>query len=199
MNKSINYVLWAVVILTIQVSFIYSQPTLDVAIFGPITADAPGTSRNAIYSSSAIELEANGYLEEEYFIEGMANRYTKPEKQDGAIIDSGHPYRTRLIVRRPKMASIFNGIVIVEWINVTAGPDKDINWWMSGDHFIRKGYAYVGVSAQQMGINTMKDWSPERYGSLDVTNDGKVEKDDLSFDIFSAVGRAINRTGKPSK
>lgn len=199
MNKSINYILWVVVILTIQVSIVYSQPTLDVAIFGPITADAPGTSRNAIYSSSAIELEANGYLEEEYFIEGMANRYTKPEKQDGAIIDSGHPYRTRLIIRRPKMASIFNGIVIIEWINVTAGPDKDIDWWMSGDHFIRKGYAYVGVSAQQMGINTMKDWSPERYGSLDVTNDGKVEKDDLSFDIFSAVGRAIIRTGKPSK
>jgi len=153
MIKSKNYIIWVVVILTFRVSFVYPQSTLEAAIYGPITANAPGTSRNSIYSSSAIELEANGYLEEEYFIEGMANRYTKPEKQVGAIIDSGHPYRTRLIVRRPKRASIFNGIVIVEWINVTAGPDKDINWWMSGDHFIRKGYAYVAVSAQQMGIN----------------------------------------------
>ena len=80
-------------------------------------------------------------------------------------------------------------MVLVEWNNVTAGPDKDIDWWMSGDHFIREGYAYVSASVQQMGVQSMKDWSPERYGSLDVTNGGKVDKDDLSFDIFSAVGR----------
>ena len=45
---------------------------------------------------------------------------------------------------------------------------------MSGDHFVREGYAYVAVSAQWMGIQSMKDWSPERYGSLDVTDGGKV-------------------------
>ncbi|QXD25278.1 hypothetical protein F7C95_05115 [Opitutia bacterium ISCC 51] len=81
----------------------------------------------------------------------MANRYTRPANQTGEIIDSGHPYRTRLIVRRPKSASNFNRMVIVEWNNVTAGPDKDIDWWMSGDHFIREGYAYVSASVQQMG------------------------------------------------
>ena len=199
MNKSKSYVLWTVAILTFQLSLAYSQSTAEFTISGPIEADQPGTSRNAIYSASAIELEANGYLEEEYFIEGLANRYTRPGNQTGEIIDSGHPYRTRLIVRRPKTASNFNGMVIVEWNNVTAGPDKDIDWWMSGDHFIREGYAYVSASVQQMGVQSMKDWSPERYGSLDVTNGGKVEKDELSFDIFSAVGRAIHRKGQPTK
>ena len=82
---------------------------------------------------------------------------------------------------------------MVEWINVTGGPDKDIDWWLSGAHFIREGYAYVAVSAQQMGIDTMKEWSPNRYGSLDTTHDGIVGRDGLSYDIFSAVGRAINR------
>ena len=199
MNKSSRFFLWPVVTLSLLLTSAYSQSRSDFSIDGPISADEPGASRNAIYSASAIELEANGYLEEEYFIEGLANRYTRPKKKTGAMIDSGHPYRTRLIVRRPRSASNFNGVVIVEWNNVTAGPDKDIDWWMSGDHFVREGYAYVAVSAQWMGIQSMKGWSPERYGSLDVTDGGKVEKDDLSFDIFSAAGRAFNRIGKPLK
>lgn len=199
MNKTKRCLLGTITAFTLQLPLAYSQSSFEFTIHGPIAADEPGTSRNATYSASAIELNANGYLEEEYFIEGLANRYTRPENQNGSIIDSGHPYRTRLIVRRPKSASTFNGTVIVEWNNVTAGPDKDIDWWMSGDHFIREGYAYVAVSAQRMGIESMKEWSPERYGSLDVTHEGRVEKDDLSFDIFSAAGQAINRVGKPSK
>lgn len=167
-------------------------------IVGPIEADPPGhPSRNSIYAASAIELTANGYVEEEYFIEGTANQYSNPELANGEIVDSGHRYRTRLIVRRPQAAD-FNGIVIVEWINVTGGPDKDIDWWFSGTHFVRNGYAYVAVSAQQMGIDTMKEWSPERYGSLDTTHDGMVAGDGLSYDVFSAVGRAINRVGESS-
>lgn len=165
-------------------------------IIGPVEADPPGhPSRNSIYAASAIELSDNGYIEEEYFIEGTANQYTNPELENSEVIDSGHRYRTRLIVRRPQVAQ-FNGIVIVEWINVTGGPDKDIDWWLSGAHFIRNGYAYIAVSAQQMGIDTMKEWSPERYSSLDTTHDGIVSRDGLSYDIFSAVGKAINRVGE---
>ncbi len=168
----------------------------DAQIIGPLEADPPGhPSRNSIYAASAIELSSNGYVEEEYFIEGTANQYTNPTLETGAIVDSNHRYFTRIIVRRPR-AEHYNGTVIVEWINVTGGPDKDIDWWYSGSHFMRNGYAYVAVSAQQMGIDTMKEWSPERYGHLDVTHDGMVDRDALSYDIFSAVGKAINRIGQ---
>ena len=162
-------------------------------IYGPIKADDPGhPDRNSIYSASAIDLKSAGYIEEEYFIEGSANQYSNPEFENAEIISDNHRYRTRLIVRRPPSEN-FNGVVLVEWINVTGGPDKDIDWWLSGAHFIREGYAYVAVSAQQMGIDTIKEWSPKRYGSLDTTHDGIVGRDGLSYDIFSAVGRAINR------
>lgn len=168
-------------------------------ISGPIAADRAGSGTlNTIYSASGIELGDRGYIEEEYFIEGLANRYSNPEMMNGEILDSGHPYKTRLIVRRPESSAAFNGIVIVEWINVTGGPDKDIDWWLSGNHFIREGYAYVVVSAQQMGIDTMRDWSPQRYGSLDTTHDGTVAQDALSYDIFSAVAKSINRIGQSS-
>lgn len=167
----------------------------EAKITGPIPVE-PHPSLNSIYSASAIELTAHGYIEEEYFIEGTANRYTNPELANADIIDSGHRYRTRLIVRRPTDTAKFNGIVVVEWINVTGGPDKDIDWWQSGAHFVANGYAFVVVSAQQMGIDTMKTWSPERYSSLDITHDGMVSNDDLSYDIFAATGLAINRIGE---
>ena len=167
----------------------------DATIYGPIITE-PHPSLNSIYSASAIELTDEGYIEEEYFIEGTANRYSSPEMENSEIIDSGHRYKTRLIVRRPQAAENFNGIVVVEWINVTGGADKDIDWWQSGHHFVRSGYAFVAVSAQQMGIDTMKEWSQERYGSLDTTHDGIVSGDALSYDIFSAVGKTINRIGE---
>ena len=171
----------------------------DATIYGPIAADPPGhPSKNSIYSASAIDLAAHDYIEEEYFIEGSANRYSTEGLETGSVLDSGHPYRTRLVVRRPESVADFNGVVLVEWINVTGGPDKDIDWWQSGAHWMRNGYAYVVVSAQQMGIDTMQEWSPERYGSLDTTNDGALSGDSSSFDIFAAVGKAINRQGEES-
>ena len=171
----------------------------EAVINGPIPLDPQGhPSLNMIYSSSAIELASRGYIEEEFFIEGSANRYSNSEMENSTIVDSGHRYKTRLIVRRPESAAQFNGVVVVEWINVTGGPDKDIDWWQSGEHFIRNGYAYVAVSAQQMGIDTMQTWSSQRYSSLDVTHDGMATRDELSYDIFSSVGKAINRSGETS-
>ena len=67
---------------------------------------------------------------------------------------------------------------------MTGGPDKDIDWWQSGEHLMRNGYAYVAVSAQQMGIDTMADWGSARYGELDMTASGTVDNDALSFDAF---------------
>jgi hypothetical protein len=168
----------------------------DATIVGPIDAMPPGDpTRNTIYNASAIPLEPAGYVEEEYFIEGTANRYTTRALETGEVIDSGHPFRSRFIVRHPP-AEDFNGVVMVEWLNVTGGPDKDIDWWLSGHHFVREGFAFIAVSAQQVGIDTLKQWSPGRYGTLDVTHDGMVERDGLSYDVFSAVAKAVLRTGE---
>ncbi|MEQ8952643.1 MAG: alpha/beta hydrolase domain-containing protein, partial [Gammaproteobacteria bacterium] len=165
---------------------------IDAKFYGPIAVE-PHPSVNSIYSASAIPLTEAGYVEEEFFMEGTANRYTTEGFATAEVIDSGHPYRTRIIVRRPG-PNRFNGVVVVEWINVTGGADKDIDWWQSGHHFLREGYAYVAVSAQQMGIDTMQEWSPQRYQNLDTTHGGMVTGDALSYDIFSAVGKAIRRS-----
>ena len=58
---------------------------------------------------------------------GTGNVYYQPYLVTGLIESSGHPVKTRLIPRRPPPQA-FNGVVVVEWLNVTGGPDKDIDW-----------------------------------------------------------------------
>jgi hypothetical protein len=56
------------------------------------------------------------------------------------------------------------------------------------------GYIWVGVSAQRNGVNSatgLRAWSPQRYGSLDVTAGGTVTDDSLSYDIFSQAAKAL--------
>jgi hypothetical protein len=162
-------------------------------VTGPIAAPAiPGhTSRSYVFFASDHPLAVNGFVEEEYFIEGTANRYTTSGTSTGTVQDSGHPYRTRIVVRRPADEKKFNGTVIVEWVNVTNGFDAENFWFFAWEHVLRAGYAWVGVSAQRVGVDRLKTWSPERYGTLDVTKGGTITNDALSYDIFMQAGKAI--------
>ncbi len=157
------------------------------SVHGPLDARY---GPNGMLNPAGLDLSEWGYVEEEYFIEGTANRYTTPDLETGEVIDTGHPYRTRFIVRRPASVDDFNGALVVEWNNVTAGRDLDIDWWQSWQYLVRSGYAFIAASPQRVGVDHMRQWNPERYGQLDVTVDGRVEGDALSYDIFSAIARA---------
>jgi hypothetical protein len=149
------------------------------------------------YNATPVDLAKAGYLEEEFFLTGTANRYNTPAGERGSVIDVDHPYSTRLVVRRPKQASRFNGTVIVEWYNVSQGHDGEYEWFQSYAHLIRAGYAWVGVSAQAVGVNALKEWSPARYSSLDVARGGTIIGDALSYDVFSGAALAVR--GKASR
>ncbi len=165
------------------------NPTLSGPI--PVTAIPGSASHNYTFFSSNHDLPTHGYVEEEYFFSGTANRYNTPSLATGTIIDSGHPYLTRLVVRRPANPSDFNGTVLVEWINVTNGFDAENTWFFSWEHILRAGYVWVGVSAQRVGVNALRTWSPSRYGTLDVTQGGTINDDSLCYDIFSQAGQAV--------
>lgn len=163
------------------------------AVSGPIAATAvPGTaSRDYIFFSADHDLAAMGFVEEEFFISGTANRYVTSGTSTGMVQDSGHPYATRIVVRRPADPAKFNGTVLVEWVNVTNGFDAENVWFFAWEHILRAGYAWVGVSAQRVGVDRLKSWSPARYGALDVTTGGAITNDALSYDIFSQAGKAV--------
>jgi hypothetical protein len=84
--------------------------------------------------------------------------------------------------------------VIAEWSNVSNQWDQEVDWFQSHEHFLRKGYAWVGISAQRAGLHSatgLRAWSPTRYGALDVTVANTINDDSLSYDIFSQAVKAI--------
>jgi Alpha/beta hydrolase domain len=162
-------------------------------VTGPVasTGTAGNTAHDYIFFASNHDLALHGYVEEEFFIQGTANRYNTPPQTTGTITDSDHPYKTRVVVRRPADAKRFNGTVLVEWYNVTNGFDAENMWFFGWEHMLRAGYIWVGVSAQQVGATALKKFSATRYGTIDVNHGGTVNNDALSYDIFSQAGQAI--------
>jgi hypothetical protein len=165
---------------------------------------------NGVFIGSPIpvNLRRAGYVQREYAASGTATSYTEtsPLSGDGnwsfAPGDSA-PYRTRVLVRRPADPARFSGTVVVEWLNVSGGVDADPEWATTHEELIRRGDAWVGVSAQRIGIiggpvrvrvhgpgaenagKGLRAIDPARYGSLDHPGDG------FSFDIYTQVARAV--------
>ena len=165
-------------------------------VVGPIAHTSPlgDAAHGYPFLASDYDLAGNGYVEEEYFISGTATRYATTGTSTATVLSSGHPYQTRIVVRRPTSAEKFNGVVIAEWYNVSNQWDQEVDWFQSHEHLIKNGYAWVGISAQRAGVHSatgLRAWSPTRYGSLDVTAGGTIINDSLSYDIFSQGVKAI--------
>ncbi len=170
------------------------SPTVE----GPITS--PGS---AFIESTSFDLSEVGYTQEEYFISGTATGYTSasPLTPDGkwtATPASTAPYKTRILVYKPTNPRKFNGTVMVEWLNVSGGLDAAPDWVQAHTALIRAGIAWVGVSAQIVGVEggpalvgvvslPLKKVNPARYGSLSHPGDS------FSYDMFSQAGQAIRQ------
>jgi hypothetical protein len=165
------------------------NPTVTGPIAAPDTPGAP--THNYTFFSTNHPLAASGYVEEEFFFRGTANRYNTPSGMTASVVDGGHPYQTRLVVRRPADPKAFNGTVLVEWFNVTNGFDADNLWFYAWERILGEGYIWVGVSAQQVGITALQAFNSTRYAGFDATVGGKITGDALSYDIFSQAAQAI--------
>jgi hypothetical protein len=187
-----------------------ARPTRAAELRGPIDGGAHGFP----FTASSLDLDRGGYREEEYFASGTAQSF----EQDGEWGIDGRwavtrqdtaPYATRILVRRPDNPDEFNGTVVVEWLNVSSGVDIDVDFGYLGEELVREGYAWVGVSAQEAGVESsgggstglslgpsavgLRNWDPDRYRDLDHPGD------QYSYDIFSQVGRALRRKSGPLK
>lgn len=169
-----------------------ATPTIE----GPITTGAG----QPVIGPPKFDLSTVGYVQEEYFLSGEATTYTSAEalSEDGEWTvspDTTAPYTTRIVVRRPIDAAKFDGTVITEWFNVSGGLDADPAWTYTHNEILRSGAAWVGVSAQKVGIEgggnslgavlALKNADPERYAPLSHPGD------DFSYDMFSQAGAAV--------
>ncbi len=180
--------------LAVALSLVLPSLAHAALVEGPIPGDVPGSpaspelSETYPFFSTWLDLGQSGYIEQEYYLSGVADAYSPT----GSKLESDVPYRTRIVVRRPRFDFRFNGTVLVEWQNVTAGYDLDALW---NRRHLRDGYVWVGVSAQRVGVDQLRAWSPTRYGSLDVTGAGEYPGDQLSYDIFAQSAQALKTPG----
>ena len=170
---------------------------------GQATVTGPVTGGNHGFPGTAtpVQLDAYGYVEQEFFLSGVATSYGAvgnwgSDGQWSIAPTSTAPYTTRILVRRPLDPKHFNGTVLVEWLNVSGNVDVDPDFAYMREELLR-GYAWVGVSAQKAGIDStappqlgpgavpLKAWDPARYGALNHPGDA------YSYDIFSQAGGAL--------
>ena len=148
-----------------------------------------------------------GYEQSEFFLSGTATAYktSRPLTKDGkwhVTPQTTAPYATRVVVYRPIDPTKFDGTAVVEWLNVTGGIDAPAAWLNAHIQMIRQGMAFIGVDAQEGGINGqagsiaakdgaggIKQTDPTRYGSLNHPGDS------FSYSIYQQAGQALHADG----
>ena len=145
---------------------------------------------NGTFLGTNFDLSQVGYESSEYFLSGTANSYVpvNPLTSDGkwtVTTGASSPYTTRIAVDRPIDPRKFNGTVVVEWLNVSGGLDDAPDWTLTHNELIREGFAWVGVSAQRVGVQAAATTDPSEYSSLSIPSDS------FSYDIYSQAGQTI--------
>jgi Alpha/beta hydrolase domain len=195
-----------------------SAAEVNPTVTGPITGGCsptcptPPGPANGIHVPEAFDGVSNeapfiaaDYTEEEYFFSGTATAFERDPSApawtstgDWTAIPSTTiapaAYESRMLVRRPTDPTKFNGIVVVEWLNVTAAIDLAPDYGYYQTELLRDGFIWVGVSAQSVGVNGspflpgfgLKSWDPVRYAPLNVD-----PSDNYSYDIYSQAVQAI--------
>ena len=172
-------------------------------VTGPLTA-----GDGVLLLASTPVVLPDTWVEEEFRVAGTATSY----QAEGELPSDGRfelserdtaEYATRVVVRRPADPADFNGTVVVEWFNVSGGADAAPDFTYLEDEVVRGGYAWIGVSAQHIGVEGgpvlvgndltrgagagqgIKAMDPERYEDLNHPGDA------YAYDIFTQVGRAV--------
>jgi len=177
---------------------------------GPAATLTPLSGGNGVFIGEGTKdnLASIGYAETEFAAAGTATAY----KMNGAPTADGRwtfipngtaPYKTRVLVRAPSDPAKFSGNVVFEWLNVSGGVDANPDWTSLKEEIVRAGDAWVGVSAQFIGVEGgpvlvkvnvpgseaagkgLKKIDPARYGTLHHPGDG------FAYDIYTQVARAI--------
>ncbi len=146
-----------------------------------VLTPVPIATGNTPFMASAVDLTQEKYVEEEFLVDGTANIYEYDANKQVQIKTPNVPYQTRLLVRRPTNPNKFNGTVIFEFMNPTAGFDIDFIWHYTSQLLMEEGYIWVGITGRPVALNFLKTWNAARYGSLNMVDAG------LIYDAYSCV------------
>jgi alpha/beta hydrolase family protein len=151
--------------------------------------ELPPGSSGLLSARPGPDLAGAGYVEREYVARGTAVSYAGHEPA---------AYATRVAVRRPESAGSFSGTAVVEWLNVSSGSDAAPDWTYLAEEIVRRGHAWVGVSAQHIGVEGgeaavgVAGVAPsgikarQRYAALSHPGDA------YSYSIYASVAAALD-------
>jgi hypothetical protein len=134
-------------------------------------------------------LQPHGYVEEEYFVSGTVD---------------GKPYATALLVRKPKDAAKFSGVVAVETLHAQGA----IPFWGLREVLMSGNHGWVMVVSQRSALEAFnKKSNAARYASLQIPEAPGTPanpmapnpQDAISQEIMSQVGALLksNSRGGP--
>jgi hypothetical protein len=196
--------LWtALVVLAVSAAALAQAPTVPTptpSSAGPIAVAADSYPLAGVKrTQERVDLEAAGYVEEEFFVTGTGNAYDWAPDGGLTVQASGIPYTTRILVRRPSDPTRFSGNVIVEPQNNTRAYDWPMSWGLLYPYILESGHAYVGVTYRARGIDTLKAFNPTRYATVKYGATAEActgrpnaeRRDDVRWDILSQVGALL--------
>lgn len=135
-------------------------------------------------SGQGVDLAVHGYVESEHLLGGTAGDWRSGEPGAPSRGGAAVPYRTRLLVRRPIDPRRESGIVHVEPLH--PHMDAGLSWEALGEHMIRRGDAWVGVTIHPHIAGQMRELlDPQRYGALLVP--GRGTEWDILSDALDAI------------
>jgi hypothetical protein len=154
------------------------------------------------------------YVEEEYFVSGVATIYTYNETPvRGEIIVQpinptfpqtvDVPYTTRIIVRRPVEAADFSGTLVIEWWNSTAGFDTAPAWDPAAEFIAREGWVYVGVTNSIDTIKFLRDDQCLLMGAIAIADcqtryaDLVLPHNGMAFEMVSQIANLLKNSADP--
>jgi hypothetical protein len=195
-----------------------ADPFGAIVIDGPIPNPFPAADPTANANIPADRPAGSlGLTEEEFFYSGAADVYTYAAGNvhlgDKVLKTANAPYKTRMLVRRPPSAADFNGTVVIESMNSTAGFDTTPVWIPSAEYFAREGIVYIGVTTsgnqsieflkphfQQIpvppffgffGCGGLTPSCGSRYASLAMSDNGQ------EYEMLNQLATALKTNGGP--
>jgi hypothetical protein len=116
-------------------------------------------------------LKKHKYVEQEYLVRGNARVYKPLANTNYSTAVTGESaYTTRAIVRHPADMRSWSGTVVVEYMNATDNVDLQILWSKLGEDMMSRGDAYVRLTGKANVIPVLREFSPQRYGAIDMPN-----------------------------
>ena len=171
-----------------------SAVSLPTTEFLPVVPGTPET-RSKPFIAWFMDLSADAYVEEEFAVSGLANIYgytnDAAESPEVEVIDADIPYTTRILVRRPIDPKRFNGTVIYEVLNATAGWDGDPIWQSNFDYITRSGAVWVGMSTKPNTVTFLRDG----WASWPLVTRNASRYANMSMPEFGQVWDMLNQTG----